>query len=584
MLCSAPPPRAAVRFTHKREWVDGHFLRSIYLDGHPASIRRPVAKRQDEQWGGSETDASHTYVSHADLLRKGSSASTRERRRQNVPTHMLGISTLVPGLASFLRTTIRPGLTIGKGCVLLSYFATMLYGGLYMSNPFSDPLRTGFLAVSQIPVVVLLGTKNNILGMLIGFGYERLNYFHRFAGRVFVLAANIHALGFFYSWSIAGTFTKRMAAPSIQWALVALICADLLWVLSTNMFREKFYNSIFIPSHIVCVILILIAVCQHVSWATPYVLVATGIYGFDRVMRLIKSRVAMARLRPLPDLGMTRVEVTAINTGWRAGQHVRLRVLSLGMGWRGWTEAHPFTIASVSRCPSGEGLVLMVKKAGDWTSKLYDLAQRADYGEANGLGSTVQVVVEGPYGGPGHAIFASFSGAMFVAGGSGITFALAAVQDLMKKDLEERSRIRAMELVWCVQDPSALTPLIPLFSALVAQSHEGYASLRISVFYTRAPSRPEVLKTFRNLPPGLTLSPTRPKLPQVLKGVVDRSTALFSGGRERKRGGGGLTGVIVGVCGPSGLGDEVRKAVAGFDADSRKRVGGIELHEEAFGW
>ena len=89
-----------------------------------------------------------------------------------------------------------------------------------------------------------------------------------------------------------------------------------------------------------------------------------------------------------------------------------------------------------------------------------------------------------------------------------------------------------------------------------------------------------MLKTFRHLPPGLTLSPARPKLPQILKGVVNRSAALFSGGRERKRGGGGLTGVIVGVCGPSGLGDEVRKAVAGFDPDSRKRVGGIELHEE----
>lgn len=192
-------PRAAIRFTHKREWVDGHFLRSIYLDGHPASIRRPAAKRQDviapvspaylantygnseyghdakEQWGGSETDASHTYVSHADLLRKGSSASTRERRRQNVPTHMLGVSTILPGLASFLRTTLRPGLTIGKGCVLLAYFAIMLYGGLYKSNPFADPLRTGFLAVSQIPVVVLLGTKNNVLGMMIGFGYERVS-------------------------------------------------------------------------------------------------------------------------------------------------------------------------------------------------------------------------------------------------------------------------------------------------------------------------------------------------------------------------------------------------------------------------
>ena len=383
-----------------------------------------------------------------------------------------------------------------------------------------------------------------------------------------------------YSWSIQGTFATSIAIPKFTNGLVALICADLMLLLSTDFVRQRFYNAVFIPSHIVLAVIMCVTLCFHYPVCVPYVAVAAGAYGLDRLMRLIKSRVVMARLRPLPDLGMTRVEIPGLNSGWRAGQHVRLRVLSFGMGWRRWAETHPFTIASVSRCPSGEGLVLMVKKAGDWTNKLYDLAQRADYSEANGMGGCVQVIVEGPYGGPGHAIFASFSGAMFVAGGSGITFALAAVQDLMKKDLEYRSRIRAMELVWCIQDPSALTPLLPLFSTLVAQSQEAYASLRISVYYTRAPPNPEVLKTFAHLPPGLTLSPARPKLGKNLKGVVERASALFSGGKERSRGHGNLTGVIVGVCGPSGLGDEVRKAVANFDPDSRKRVGGIELHEE----
>ncbi|KAI0354067.1 incomplete iron reductase [Trametes cingulata] len=599
-------PRAAIRFTHKREWVDGHLLHSATVDAPASVVRRPSKRdaviapvssahipvpkagypayelEDTEKWA-STTDASHTYASHADLLRKASTASGRERRRQNVPTHMPGWSTMLPTLAAILRTTIRPGLTIGKGLVELTYFAVLLYAGLYKSNPFTQPIRAGFVAVSQIPIVIALGTKNSVVGALIGFGYERLNYLHRFAGRMLVLAANVHAIGYFYSWSISGNFSKYIAQPDMQWALVALIATDLLLLLSTDMFRQKFYNSIFIPSHVISAVVFLIAVCFHVPFAVPYVLTAVGFYGLDRLMRLIKSRVAMARLRPLPDLGMTRVEIPAINAGWRAGQHVRLRVLSFGMGWRGWAEAHPFTIASVCRSPSGEGLVLMCKKAGDWTNKLYELAQRADYGEANGIGSNVQVVVEGPYGGPGHAIFGSFSGAMFVAGGSGITFALGAVQDLIKKDLEYKSRVRAIELVWCVQDPNALQPMIPLFSSLLAQSQNAYATLRISVFYTRAPASPDAVRAYR-LPPGLTLSPARPKLPGILQGVVDRSAALFSGHKERRRGGGALTGIIVGVCGPQGLGDEVRKAVANFPPQRRKAVGGIELHEEAFGW
>ena len=80
--------------------------------------------------------------------------------------------------------------------------------------------------------------------------------------------------------------------------------------------------------------------------------------------------------------------------------------------------------------------------------------------------------------------------------------------------------------------------------------------------------------------PGLTLAPARPKFDRILAGLADRSAALFSGGRERRRGSGGLTGVIVGVCGPQSLAEGVRKAVGSFDPERRKTIGGIELHEE----
>ena len=116
----------------------------------------------------------------------------------------------------------------------------------------------------------------------------------------------------------------------------------------------------------------------------------------------------------------------------------------------------PFALQS----PNGEGLVLMCKKAGMWTSKLFDTARRAEYGEANGLTRDVKVLVEGPYGGPGHTLYGSFSGALVVAGGSGITFALGLVQDLIQKDVEGRSRLKAIELVWSVQDPCE-SPSLP---------------------------------------------------------------------------------------------------------------------------
>ena len=56
-------------------------------------------------------------------------------------------------------------------------------------------------------------------------------------------------------------------------------------------------------------------------------------------------------------------------------------------------------------------------------------------------------------GGPGHRVFSSFSAAVVVAGGTGITFALSVIQDLIQKDLKAESRVKVLDLIWVIQDP-----------------------------------------------------------------------------------------------------------------------------------
>lgn len=191
-------------------------------------------------------------------------------------------------------------------------------------------------------------------------------------------------------------------------------------------------------------------VYAHEAVTLHYILAAAAAYGFDRILRILKTRIFNARIKPIHDLSLTRIDIPALNAGWRAGQHVRIRVLSSAMGLVGWAEVHPFTIASVAKTP--EGLVLMCKNVGGWTNRLYELAKVAGYGREHGDESrTVTVMLDGPYGvafpflsmlmldpflaatgGTGHSVFASFSAAMFIVGGSGITFALSAVQDLIQ--------------------------------------------------------------------------------------------------------------------------------------------------------
>lgn len=134
----------------------------------------------------------------------------------------------------------------------------------------------------------------------------------------------------------------------------------------------------------------------HKSVMRPYLLAVLAFVTYDRVMRIAKSRLTEAYLRPLPELGVTRVEIPSINAGWTPGQHVRLRVFSSAMGLFGWWEVHPFTIASVSE--TREGAVLMCKKTGGWTSKLFEAAKMGGYAMEAGVERKVKVHVEGPYG------------------------------------------------------------------------------------------------------------------------------------------------------------------------------------------
>lgn len=232
-----------------------------------------------------------------------------------------------------------------------------------------------------------------------------------------------------YEWSLSGTFVIRIREPDNAWGLFALICLNVLWLFSLQFVRQRIHN-VFIITHILCFAFIMLGVCSfdymrsidiliheknQVALHRPdlvlYIVATLAIFGLDFILRLVKTRITSATIRPLPELDLTRIEIPNINAGWRAGQHVRIRILSSGMGWFGWAEMHPFTIASVgaSRSSQGgtsrrggggggeEGMVLMCKKTGKWTTRLFEMAKLGGYIDGFS-GRQIKVWVEGPYG------------------------------------------------------------------------------------------------------------------------------------------------------------------------------------------
>jgi predicted ferric reductase len=166
-----------------------------------------------------------------------------------------------------------------------------------------------------------------------------------------------------------------------------------------------------IPFFLVPKILIGFQTYKHAPITLPYILAATGLIAFDRLARLIRTRYAKAWLTAEHALngGTTLLHVPSLGAGWRAGQHVRLRVVSSAwLGW--WTtwlfgRARPFTMAAGS---DSCGIVLSIKAQGSWSRNL--LRKSAEAGDARpkerytdaergrGPSREVRVIIEGPYG------------------------------------------------------------------------------------------------------------------------------------------------------------------------------------------
>jgi hypothetical protein len=93
--------------------------------------------------------------------------------------HVPSYGTRFHPFSSFLNSplfTPKTGFTIGQALIYLSYATYIIINLFLWSNPVTNASRSGFVAVSQMPVAVLLGCKNNFIGMLVGKGYEKVIY------------------------------------------------------------------------------------------------------------------------------------------------------------------------------------------------------------------------------------------------------------------------------------------------------------------------------------------------------------------------------------------------------------------------
>lgn len=251
--------------------------------------------------------------------------------------------------------------------------------------------------------------------------------------------------------------------------------------------------------------------------------------------------------------------------------------------------------------------MLAARNCGDWSGALNALAlsdlpedQGADqaalmHGETDfKVERRVSVMIDGPYGGSS-VDFAGCENVLMISGGSGVTFALGLLDDLVGRIANERrlgkttgsTRTRKITFVWCVRSfgeffhqllearNSCIFSLGTIswfakeFQAIAQAASDPSLNLRLDYrFFVTCFCNPSALPAIHNS----EVVQVKPVIRNILDDFMGE---VFASGASD--GGVGVT-----ASGPERLTSDTRNAVAGIGPLKARRLGGVELHTEAY--
>ncbi|KDQ18800.1 hypothetical protein BOTBODRAFT_170807 [Botryobasidium botryosum FD-172 SS1] len=512
-------------------------------------------------------------------------------------------------------------LCVSEMTFVVGYTAALLTW-CFVDSPDLNPQwwanRAGQLATSQIPLIVGLAGKNNVISFLTGVGPEKLNVLHRASARATLVLVWVHA----FSWWKLG-LEHFLQESWLHWGMTGMAAFTLATLLSFRPVRNLAYE-VFLISHIILVFLFMLAACLH--WPKLNYRVWPGflLWGLDRFCRLIhlvvlnrlwlsvlpkkKSDASNVKLEQLSD--DTLLLTLYRRASWKAGQHFYLMLPSISSIP---FESHPFTAASIpyafegaseaARIRSGVGnreheLVFIIRARDGFTRRLL---QHATMEGASSV--PLCAYVDGPYGCP--PSLALYDMCILIAGGSGVTYTLSLLLDLVRRAQEGITSVREIVFIWAIKDAAHTDWILDTLNTAIAHAPSSLKiDIRIFVTATKKedaydiPSFPYSAHTPESpdkrsgapsptastdeisspLPARLgtgkvklVLGRGRPDLEQILKEQITSADGSVS----------------VSVSGPASLASSVRSALSHDLAGPAAVLQGgatVTLHVESFGW
>jgi len=365
------------------------------------------------------------------------------------------------------------GPAVGKVILVLINIAVLLklsFHGFNLKDTWSFEdigYRLGRITVCQLPLLFLLAGKRNLIGLVTGFSYERINWLHRWAARSMLLIATLHMGYWFTDWDRYKYISAKVASDALtQRGLAAW--GILVWITFSSMTPIRGWAyEFFVIQHIVSFTAFVVMIYYHVpAEVRIYVWISVAVFFLDRFLRaasylfnnLLKFHAVPSASGGHRDLWGSRAEFTPLAGGctkitirdppckWQPGQHVFLTCHSLAP-----LQAHPFTISSI---PSDGKMEFVVQARAGGTKRFQGHAKRLPETTSD-LRAPKHVAIEGPYG---HVRpLQQFDSIVLFAGSTGATFTTPLMRNVVHSwTAGERTVTRRIKFVWVVKSGNQL--------------------------------------------------------------------------------------------------------------------------------
>jgi predicted ferric reductase len=317
---------------------------------------------------------------------------------------------------------------------------------------------SGHAACIPLIFAFITAMRNSPLTLLIGIPFERALWYHKWSARVAYVNGLFHTYACFV-YPVAsneedGILPKTSligSEPNLWKFLFAnqvncggsflIIFMSLMMVTAFRCVRRRFFEA-FQYFHMAFIVSMIVCAFNHTGIIVP--ICATFSWWLDLLIRKVYMPLyrypKFASLRIISETVLEFCFPKSPGFDYNPGQCIYICIPEIS-----FLEWHPFSLSS---SPEQKIVTLHIRNAGNWMSRLFDLAKSRH---------EVSVLLEGPYGSVGVDLISNeYKSIILLSGGIGVTPMQSLCNQLMYDHRRGIRKLNKLSFIWVERDPHVM--------------------------------------------------------------------------------------------------------------------------------